>query len=110
MVSQIFKYKMPNEVLFTFLSSISMKTDKYFIVNLESYKKGMFNDDISKFYEQIREYYYLSKRFYLERKMSYTNFTTVLRQICKFNEITYTSQIKYDKSRYDIIYNIYFTS
>jgi len=68
----------------------------------------MFNDDISKFYEQIREYYYLSKRFYLERKMSYTNFTTVLRQICKFNEITYTSQIKYDKSRYDIIYNIYF--
>ena len=110
MVSQIFKYKMPNEVLFDFLDIISIKYDKYFIVNLEAYKKGMFNDDISKFYEKIKEYYYLSKRFYLERKMSYTNFTTVLRQICKFNDIHYTSQIKYDKSRYDIIYNIYFTN
>lgn len=110
MVSQIFKYKMPNEVLFDFLNNISIKADKYFIVNLEAYKKGIFNDDISKFYEKIKEYYYLSKRFYLERKMSYTNFTTVLRQICKFNDIHYTSQIKYDKSRYDIIYNIYFTN
>ena len=61
MVSQIFKYKMPNEVLFDFLNNISMKYDKYFIVNLEAYKKGIFNDVISKFYEKIKEYYYLSK-------------------------------------------------
>lgn len=108
MVSQIFKHNIPNEVLFDFLSSISIKTDKYYIVNLEAYKKGVFNNVISDFYEKIKEYYYLSKRFYLERKMSYTNFTTILRQICKFNEISYTSQIKYDKSRYDIIYNVFY--
>jgi hypothetical protein len=108
MVSQIFKYKIPNEILFDFLSNISIKTDKYFIVNFESYKKGIFNELIQDFYTTIKEYYYLSKRFYLERKNTYTNFTTILRQICKFNEIPYTSQIKYDKSNYDIIYNIYY--
>jgi hypothetical protein len=108
MVSQIFKYKIPNEILFDFLSNISIKTDKYFIVNFESYKKGIFNESIQAFYNTIKEYYYLSKRFYLERKNTYTNFTTVLRQICKFNEISYTSQIKYDKSNYDIIYNIFY--
>ena len=108
MVSQIFKYKIPNEVLFDFLNNISIKTDKYYIVNFESFKKGNFNESIQAFYNIIKEYYYLSKRFYLERKNTYTNFTTVLRQICKFNEILYTSQIKYDKSTYDIIYNIYY--
>jgi hypothetical protein len=108
MVSQIFKYKIPNEVLFDFLNNISIKTDKYYIVNFESFKKGNFNESIQAFYNTIKEYYYLSKRFYLERKNTYTNFTTVLRQICKFNEIPYTSQIKYDKSNYDIIYNIFY--
>jgi hypothetical protein len=44
----------------------------------------------------------------LERKMNYNSFVTILRQICNFNKIIYTSQIKYDKSKYDIIYHIFF--
>jgi hypothetical protein len=50
----------------------------------------------------------LSKQKYLERKLAYNNFTTILRQICNFCAINYTSVIKYDKSTYNIIYYIYF--
>ena len=44
---------------------------------------------------------------YLDKKLTYNSFTTILRQICNYNKITYTSQIKYDKSSYEITYYIY---
>ena len=67
----------------------------------------MFNDIIINFIEECKPYYYLSKRKYLEKKHTYSSFITIIRQICNFNKITYTSQIKYDKSNYDIVYYIY---
>jgi hypothetical protein len=108
MTSQIFKNKIPNELLITLLSDISVKTENYFVFNNNSYKKGIFNDTIPLFLENCKPYYHISKRKYLERKINYNSFITILRQICNFNNITYTSQIKYDKSNYDIIYYIYF--
>ena len=48
------------------------------------------------------------KKKYLEKKLTYNSFITVIRQICNHLKITYTSQVKYDKSVYDIIYYIYF--
>jgi hypothetical protein len=108
MSSQIFKNNIPNELLFALIESISIKTEKYYVVNNNAYKKGMFNESIPKFLQECKPYYHLSKRKYLERKIKYNAFITILRQICNFNKITYTSQIKYDKSQYDIIYYIYY--
>jgi hypothetical protein len=106
--SQIFKNKIPTEILFALLTDIAVKTDKCFIINNNSYKKGIFNEKIPQFFEECKPYYHISKRKYLERKLNYNAFITILRQICNFNKITYTSQIKYDKSNYDIIYYVYF--
>jgi hypothetical protein len=108
MSSQIFKNKIPNEELIHLLEEIAVKTDKCYIINNIAYKKGIFNDAIPRFLEACKPYYHISKRIYLERKLNYNAFITILRQICNFNKITYTSQIKYDKSQYDIIYYIYF--
>jgi hypothetical protein len=108
MTSQIFKNKVPTEQLITLLTDIAVKTDKCYVINNNSYKKGIFNEMIPKFLEECKPYYHVSKRKYLERKINYNAFITILRQICNFNKITYTSQIKYDKSNYDIIYYIYF--
>jgi hypothetical protein len=108
MSSQIFKNKIPNEELIQLLEDIAVKTDKCYIINNIAYKKGIFNDSIHRFLEKCKPYYHISKRLYLERKLNYNAFITILRQICNFNKITYTSQIKYDKSQYDIIYYIYF--
>ena len=108
MSSQIFKEHIPNELLFELLNNIAIKTEKCYVVNHISYKKGIFNNLINDFITKCIPYYFLSKRKYLERKLTYNSFITIIRQICNYNKITYTYQIKYDKSDYDIIYYIYF--
>jgi hypothetical protein len=108
MSSQIFKGHVPNELLIKLFDDIAVKSEKYYVINNNSYKKGMFNNLIEDFIKQCIPYYHLSKRKYLERKLTYNSFITIIRQICNFNNITYTSQIKYDKSTYDIMYYIYF--
>ena len=108
MTSQIFKTQIPNQLLINLLEENAVKSEKCYVVNNNVYKKGIFNESITKFIAECRQYYFLSKRKYLDRKLTYNSFITILRQICNFNNITYTSQIKYDKSSYNIIYNIYF--
>ena len=107
MSSQIFKSKMDKALLKAFLEKISIKTEKYYIINNTSFKKGIYNESILSFFETIRPHYHISKRKYLEKTLSYNNLCTVVRQICKFNNIMYNSQIIYDKSNYEIIYFIY---
>lgn len=108
MSTQIFKNKIPNDFLFNLLDEISLKNDKYYIFNIDSFKKGVFKENITKFIQNCIPYYHISKRIYLEKKLTYNSFTTILRQICNLNKITYTSQIKYDKSKYDIVYYIFY--
>ena len=107
MSTQIFKKPFPTDILFTLLNSICFKNDKHYTVNGESYKRGIFKEVIQKFISDCIPYYHLSKRKYLERNLTYNSFTTIIRQICNFNKITYTSQIIYDKSSYGIVYYIY---
>ena len=108
MSTQIFKNKVPNELFFHFLECVCVKNEKYYLLNNAAFKKGLLNECFPSFYESCKPYYHLSKQKYLEKKDTYKKLTTILRQICNFNKITYTSQIKYDKSSYDIVYYIYF--
>lgn len=110
MSNQIFKSGVPSSLLFELLEKISLKSEKCYTVNNNSYKKGVFTKDITTFLEECSPYYHISKRKYLDCKLTYNSFTTVIRQLCKFNNIKYTSQIKYDKSKYDIVYYIYFNT
>lgn len=107
MTSQIFKHKIPSNILFDLLDKICMKNDKYYTLNSDAFKKGVYKEEIPKFFEDCKPYYYLSKRKYLEKKIAYNAFTTIVRQICNFIKITYTSQIVYNKSVYDIVYYVY---
>ena len=103
---QIFKRNIPDNILFSFLERNALKNAKYFIFNKNSYKKAQYNESLLSFIETCRPYYHLSKRKYVDKKQTYNTFVTILRQICNYNKITYTSQIKYDKSEYEIVYYI----
>ena len=104
---QLFKINMPNDTLFNLLDNICIKENNVYTFNLTSFKKGIFTNDIQQFIEECKNYYHLSKHKYLNAKLVYNSFTTILRQICNNNKINYTSKIKYDKSAYEIIYYIY---
>ena len=108
MPNQIFKKHMPIEMILDLLESICVKNEKHYILNNTSFKKGLYNETIPNFLIKCSEFYHNSKKTYLEKKLTYNSFITVVRQICNLNKITYTSLIKYDKSSYDIIYYIYY--
>lgn len=109
MPSQLFKNTVPIEVVYTFLSNICITcsvTGNHYMVNTEAYKRAHLNNLIIPFMENIKPFYHTSKQNYVSRKMSYSNFITVLRQLCNLHSISYTSKISYDKSSYEIVYFI----
>jgi hypothetical protein len=108
MPSQIFKNNIPNNVFFELLDSICFKNEKYFTFKFESFKKGIYIESIQNFIEYCKPFYYISKHKYLEKKLTFNSFATIIRQICNNNKIIYTSKIVYDKSNYTIQYYIYY--
>ena len=108
MSNQIFKNMVPKELLLGLLDKICIKTDRCYLFDINAYKKLLFYNLQVDFCENLKEYYHLGKHFYLTRKIKYNYFTTIVRQICKICNIMYTSQIKYNESKYNIDYFIYF--
>ncbi len=106
MNTQIFKKRVPIALLFELLEFICEKDKNVYTLTNDSFKKGVYHNTIAPFFASCNEYYHVSKRIYLTRKITYNSFLTVVRQICNNNGISYTSQIKYDKSNYSIIYKI----
>jgi hypothetical protein len=106
--SQTFKNTIPTENIFELLDKICAKEEKYFVVDSNAYKKGVFTGVIQEFFDFCKPYYYISKRKYLERELTNKSFLTVIRQICKYNKIRYNTLIMYNKSSYDIVYNVYY--
>jgi len=107
--SQTFKTIIPTEKLFELLEQICAKGNKFFILDNNAYKKGIYTGIIPDFLNFCKSYYYTSKRKYVEKELTNKSFMTVIRQICKTNNITYTSHINYNNSNYDIAYHIYYT-
>ena len=106
MSDQIFKTPIPPKIMFDFLEQFAFKR-QYYLVSKETFKKAVFHNEYSKFCENIKEYYYKCKQFYVTRNQNYKTFITILRQISKYNHLPFTSKIKYDKSSYEICYYIY---
>ena len=109
MPGQIFRILVEKEYFFDFLEENCVKYDTYYLINKIAFKKSIFNNSLEHFCIDIKNNYYKSKQYYATRKLTYSKFTTIIRQICKSLDIKYESKIKYDKSVYDIVYKIYFT-
>ena len=107
-MSQIFKYEIPSAILFDILDIICIKNNNYYFFNTIAYKKGLIDNRIANFLDKCKPFYHKSKQSYLEKKLTYNMFTTVLRQICKYNKISFISKIKYGRSCYEIQYFVYF--
>jgi len=107
MTKQIFKAVIPQEIMYTLLEQISIKKETYYIVDFIAYKKMKFHNLHIPFLHAVVDYYHQSKRFYVEREFTYNSFTNIVRQICRINNIVFTSDIKYNGSKYHIDYFVY---
>jgi hypothetical protein len=106
-MKQIFRKTIPSVILFTLLEKICLKTEKYFFIDYNSYKTMIYHEYHIPFQEKVKPYYHNSKQFYANRKFSYNSFATIVRQICRINDIVFTSQIRYNESKYNIDYFVY---
>ena len=106
-MSQIFKKAVPLNILYDLLDSYSQENVKFYLINDVFFKKLKFDNVLEKFLQSVKPYYFESKRFYVERNMNYVRFTTIIRQICKFHKLHFSSKILYDRSKYNINYYIY---
>lgn len=107
-MSQIFQKPLPKDILHNFLIKYCENNHDHLLFSKVAFKKMKLQENsIQNFYNLVKPYYYNSKRYYLSRDKTYKNLITVIRQICKFLHIPYTSKIIYFKSTYEIIYYIY---
>jgi hypothetical protein len=107
MLCQIIKREIPMNILFDLLDQVCLKTNKYYFIDVNSYKKILFMELKQPFLDALYEYYHLSKKFYLEREFTYTSFTNIVRQICKHKNLEFTSEIKYNHSKYFINFFVF---
>jgi hypothetical protein len=107
MNSQIFKKRVPSSMLWDLLGKVCVDQGKYFLLSPVSFKQAEYHNILSNFCASLDEYYHNSKKHYINRKLNYIRFTTLVRQICNINQISFTSKIVYNRSSYDILYYIY---
>ena len=84
--------------------------NNFYIIDENTYKKLVYNNKIQDFLERLKPYYYESKIKYLDNCKTYSNFLTIIRQICTYNNITYVKKILYKKSKYTPYYQINMSS
>jgi len=107
MSSQIFKNPIPLSVFTDFLDKNGEKQTNKYIFSKTSFKKAQLEKTIQPFLDSIKSCYFPSKQFYVTRDATYKGLVTIIRQICKYHHIPFTSQIKYSQSKYEIIYTIF---
>ena len=108
MLKQIFRENVPINILNDLLEKICLKTEKYYLIDNNAFRKLVFHKYDETFLDTILPYYQESKKFYVTRKCTYNSFVNIIRQICKSCGVMFTSKIKYNESKYNIDYFIYF--
>ena len=106
MVTQNLKHNISPIILYELLEKVCAKDNNNYVFNKISFKKAEFLQLLQPFYDSIVDSYFKSKQFYVTRKQTFITFITIIRQICKSNNIEYSCKIVYDKSLYSIVYFI----
>ena len=108
--NQIFKFFINIyllNVFFSFIKKINIKNDdNIIIIDKIIYKKIKYNGILDVFINKIKIYYNKNKLFYVNRTITYKNFLTIIRQICKLYNLKFENKIKYFNSTYEIYYII----
>lgn len=95
------------KILIEFLNFYCMREKNYFVINNEIFKKYKLNNKIQDFIEKLSVFYIPSKKYFINREITFNVLLTIIRQICKYLNINYTKKIIYNKNNYNIQYNIY---
>lgn len=107
MYSQLFKNKIPEEIIHQLIDTNFVKEGDIYVFNKYVFKKMTYEEKVKNFCECIEPYYHNSKKKYVKKEEhTYKSLATVIRQLCKYHEIDMKSKIKYSNSTYETMYYI----
>jgi len=107
MYSQLFKNKIPEQIIHEIINNNFVKEGNNYIFNKYVFKKMVYEEKIKEFCERVEPYYHNSKKKYIDKQEhTYISLATVIRQICKYHNINIVSKIKYSNSTYETMYYI----
>jgi hypothetical protein len=93
--------------LCSFFDRISYVKNGSYLIDYNAYKKMLFHNLQSVFCNWVKTYYHRSQHFYIDRELTYKSFTTIMRQVCKYNSIKITSHVRYIESVYYNEYTVF---
>lgn len=93
--SQIFCKNVDFELVEPLLKKICDQLEGAYILDETAFSRLMYHNYADNFIAVIRPYYYTSKLFYVDRKLTFKSFSTIVRQICKASGKIISSKIKY---------------
>ena len=106
MSSSIFSEEISNDILFNFLKLNCKKEGNNYILDRETFKKYEYKNEIKILIDNLKNKYKKPKEFYINRVINYNNLLTIIRHICKRNNIKYSKKIRYINNKYSIDYYI----
>lgn len=90
-----------------------LKEDNFYLINNNYFKVFVANNKLEILFDNLKEYYLPSTYIkYIESKKNnfkLADFITIIRQICKELNIEIKYEQRYDNSKYDYHYFVYFT-
>ena len=118
--SQIFIKPISQNIVYDLLNNVTQTESEYRSTDIDKqlvyfyridtivFKKMQYHNILQNFIDTVKEYYYPHKReSYINRPITYNNFLTIIRHICRYNSVDYKRLTIYDKSKYSIEYIIY---
>jgi hypothetical protein len=108
MNGQLFKKSVEYPVFIEFLEKVCTREAKYYVFDLNAYKKGLYDGTIHEFLTYLKPFYHKAKQYYLcKTPLTYNATTTVIRQLLKNLVISFETKICYCKGDYIVHYIIY---
>ena len=102
--NQIIKSDISSCIVVDFIKNNCRKEGKEYVSDKTVFKIIYQNGVLTEFVEKIKPFYFESKKFYIERKLNYKNYNTILRQITKNKNIVTRKTINYFNNSYEITY------
>lgn len=93
--AQVFCKQVTFDLIEPLLKKICIPVEKGYVVDETAFSRLLFYGLEKDFIETMRPYYYNSKLYYIERKLTFKSFSTIVRQICKASGTLVISSVQY---------------
>jgi hypothetical protein len=106
MSQQIFKTKAPLSLLVEFLDGACERDGNARVLSKRAYRAAALRGEVNALCTRAACHYQASRRYYVERPMTYPRFVTVIRQLCRLHGLECSSSILYSGAQYEISYRV----